>query len=110
MPYGILTSVTSTFSGVIMHVEEPCAMWCLYLLQQVHPTQPGGVVCCLPPRFLQNCQNPVFKANCVQNGLECCPTAGASSMASAVKDRQVSELVFCQQQAYCHIDGSGAND
>ena len=34
-----------------------------------------------------------LKANRVRNGLECGPAAGASSMVSAVKDRQVSELV-----------------
>ena len=32
-------------SGAIMHIEESCAIWCVYLLQQVHPTHPDVVSC-----------------------------------------------------------------
>ena len=50
---GVLASVTSTLSGAMVHVEEPCAIWGLYLLQQVHSTQPGGVVYRLLPYFFE---------------------------------------------------------
>ena len=43
--YGVLTSVTSILSDTIMDVEEPCTIWCVYLLQQVHPTHPDVVSC-----------------------------------------------------------------
>ena len=76
-----------------MHVEEPCAIWCLYLLQQVHSTQPGSVVCRLLPHFFEIVDIQQWKANRVRNGLELGPAAGASSTVSAVKDHQVSELV-----------------
>ena len=76
-----------------MHIEEPCAIWCMYLLQHVHPTHPDGVVCCLLPHFFEIIDIQQLKASRVRNGLECGPAAGASSMVSAVKDRQVSELV-----------------
>ena len=88
--YGVLTSVTSTLSGAIIHVEEPCAIWCVYLLQRVHSTQPD-VVSCLSLFEIIEIQQ--LKANRVRNGLECSPAAGASSTLSAVKDRCVSELV-----------------
>ena len=80
-------------SGAIMHVEEPCAIWRLYLLQQVHSTQPGGVVCRLLSQFFKIVDIQQLKANRVQNGLEFGPATGASSMVSAAKDHQVSELV-----------------
>ena len=88
--YGVLTSVTSILSDAIMHVEQPCAIWCVYLLQQVHSTPPD-VVSCLSLFEIIEIQQ--LKANRVRNGLECSPAAGASSRLSAVKDRCVSELV-----------------
>ena len=39
-------------SGTIMHIEESCAIWCMYLLQYVHPTHPDDVVCGLLPHFV----------------------------------------------------------
>ena len=74
-----------------MHVEEPCAIWCVYLLQQVNSTPPPDVVSCLSLFEIIKIQQ--LKANRVRNGLECSPAAGASSRLSAVKDRCVSELV-----------------
>ena len=40
-------------SDAIMHIEESCAIWCVYLLQQVHPTHPDSVVRCLLPHFFE---------------------------------------------------------
>ena len=80
-------------SGAIMHIEEFCAIWCMYLLQHVHPTHPDGVVCRLLPHFFEIVDIQQLKASRVRNCLECGPAAGASSMVSALKDRQVSELV-----------------
>ena len=80
-------------SDAIMHIEESCAIWCVYLPQQVHPTHPDSVVCRLLPHFFEIVNIQQLKASRVRNGLECGPAAGASSMVSAVKDRQVSELV-----------------
>ena len=88
--YGVLTSVTSFLSDAIMHVEESCAIWCVYLLQRVHPTQPD-VISCLSLFEIIKIQQ--LKANHVRNGLECSTATGASSMVSALKDRCVSELV-----------------
>ena len=90
---GVLTSVASILSDAIMHVEEPCAILCLYLLQKVHSTLPGGAVCRLLPRFFEIVDIQQFKARCAQIGLEYDPAAGASSAVSPVKDHQVSELV-----------------
>ena len=96
--YGVLTSVTSILSDAIMHVEEPCAIWCVYLLQQVHPTHPGGVVCRLLPHFFKIVEIQQLKANRVRNGLECGPATGASSTVSAVKDHRASELVYANSK------------
>ena len=49
------------------------------------------VVSCL--NFFEIVDIQQWKANRVPNGLELGPAAGASSMVSAVKDHQVSELV-----------------
>ena len=49
------------------------------------------VVSCLS--FFEIVEIQQWIANRVRNDLECGPAAGASSVVSAVKDRQVSELV-----------------
>ena len=91
--YGVLTSVNSILRNAIMHAEEPCAISCVCLLQQVHSTHSDGVVCRLLPHFFEIVDIQQLKASRVRNCLECGPAAGASSMVSAVKDCQVSELV-----------------
>ena len=93
--YGVLASVNSILSGAIMYVEEPCAIWCMYLLQQVHSIPPD-VFSCLSLFEIIEIQQ--LKAYRVRNGLECSPAAGASSTLSAVKDRCVSELVSANRK------------
>ena len=81
-------------SGTIMHIEASCAIWCLYLPQQVNPTHPDSAVCRLLPHFFFEIVDiRPLKASCLRNGLECGLAGGASLMVSGVKDRRVSKLV-----------------
>ena len=80
--YGVLTSVNSILRNAIMHAEEPCAIWCVCLLQQVNLAPPPDAVSCLS--LFEIIEILQLKANRVQNGLECSPIAGASSTVSAM--------------------------
>ena len=74
-------------------MKESCVVWRLYHRLYVHSTQPDGVMCRLLPHFFKIVEIQQWKAKRARNGLECSPAAEASSMISAVKDCQVSELV-----------------
>ena len=62
--------------------------------------------------FFEIVETRQLRANRVQNGLECGPAAGASSLVSAVKDRQVSELPPSAKlsSCACNCDASAASD
>ena len=97
-------------SGAIMHVEEPCAIWRLYLLQQVHSTQPGGVVCRLLPHFFRNRRYPVMERQVRSNWLGTWPHCRSLFNGECCEGSPSFRACFRQQQAYCHIDGSGVNN
>ena len=88
-----LYQLPSVHFVAIMHVQESCVVWRLYHRLYVHSTQPDGVMCRLLPHFFKIVEIQQWKAKRARNGLECSLAAEASSMVSAVKDRQVSELV-----------------
>ena len=100
----------STFSVAIMHIEEPCAIWCMYLLQHVHPTQPDGVVCRLLPHFFRNRRYPAIESQSRSKLLGMWSCRRSFFNGKCCEGSPSFRACFHQQQVYCHIDGSCVND